>query len=269
MSETTDRFKFDKNLKRLLLVGGLSCSGKTTFIRALSQRTVSQQILSALPDDAPIWPLVWGKRKGLGALRAESATGQIVHCDLTCLYIPEMRLLRPNDAMTFSEDDAAFKQWLATVDEIFVVIIQTPQHQLLRNVSLRSALVHIPVFARGLAARYVSQLTKLERAIPDWVARMARKFGPRWRARAIARDQYDLLTDEYGRSIDPDAVSQDWAAWLLRKGGQRIKAILHVEPVLTSAGKKSFRLLVSGKSDQARRSLTMSGALIQLLPAFC
>jgi hypothetical protein len=141
MSETTNRFAFDKTLKRLMLVGGLSCSGKTTFIRALSQRTLPQRVLSALPDDAPIWPLVWGKRKGHGALpvRPESATGQVVHCDLTCLYIPEMRLLRPN-AMTFGEDDAAFKQWLAAADEIFVVIIRTPQHQLLRNVSLRPAM---------------------------------------------------------------------------------------------------------------------------------
>ena len=113
----------------------------------------------------------------------------------------------------------------------------------------------------------MSQLTKLERAIPDWIPGMARKFGPRWRARAIARDQYALLTEEYGRPVDPDAVSQTWAAWLRKTGSQRIKAIMHVEPVLTPDGKKSFQLLASGNSDRARLSLT--AALIQMLPAFC
>ena len=269
MSETTDRFEFDTTLKRLLLVGGLSCSGKTTFIRALSQRAVPEQVLSALPEDAPEWPLVWGKKKGWAApARPESATGQIVHCDLTSFYYPEMRKLRAREG-TFGDDDAIFKRWLAAADEIFAVIIRTPQHQLLRHLSLRSMLIHFPVFARVFAARYVVQLVNLERAIPDWIPAMARKFGPRWRARAIARDGYALLAKEYGRSSDLDTVPQDWADWLLKTAGPRVEAILHIEPVLTSDGKKSFRLFASGDSDLARRSLTISAALIQLLPAFC
>lgn len=202
---------------------------------------VTQEILSPLPDGASGWPQVRAPDgEGLCMSQAKPG-GEIVHCDLTCCYFPELRRLRPS-FRTFHHDDTPFKQWLASVDEIFVVIVRTSRKQLLQQVFLRSALVYVPPFARRVAARYAQQLTKLERAVPDWVPNLARKLGPRWRSRAHVREQYALLEELYGRPVKLDALLEDWVSWLAKETDRRVKAILHVEPMLGAGGQKCFRV---------------------------
>lgn len=237
------RFEFDQTLKRLLVVGGLSCSGKTTFINALRQNAVSSEIQAALPDDTLAWRVV-GAKETEEPKPPASPRGQIVQCDLTSCYFPEMRKLRPGKFFrTFHHDDPTFKQWLTAVDEIFVVVVRTPRTQLLQQVSLRSTLVYVPPFARRFAARYAQQLRKLEHAVPDWVPNLARRLGPSWRSRALVREQHALLAELYGRPVKLDALLEDWAGWLANEGDRRVKAILNVEPLLGADGGKCFRLI--------------------------
>ncbi len=114
-------------------------------------------------------------------------------------------------------------------------------------------MVHVPPFARKLAKRYLEQIKRLEGAIPDWVPRMAHKFGPRWRSRALVRAQHAMLFQQYGGPTDPDEVLQDWANWLRKEGGQRLEAMLHVEPTVNAASECGFRLI--------RRDMAASGPL--------
>ena len=237
----------DQTLGCLLVVGGLSCSGKTTFIRALQQRALPRDILAALPDGAPDWPEVGAKvsrETRTGATETTGSPGQILHCDLTCCYYPALRELRPNKFWrTFHADDPTFKRSLAAAESIFVITVRPSRRQLLDQVSIRSALVHVPPFARRLAKRYVRHLRFLEEAIPDWMPRLAQRLGPRWRSRALVREQHAMLLEEYGALRDPDETLQDWASWLLKEGGERVRVMLHVEPTVGTAGENEFSLV--------------------------
>ena len=233
--------------KRLLVVGGLSCSGKTTFIRALKQGMLPREISSALPIDSSVWLEVGAHNSYETPTDGTNPTGSgghILHCDLTCCYYPAQRDLRPNKIWrSYHATDPKFRQLLAAAESICVVIIRPSRHQLLNQVSLRAAMVHVPPFARGLAKAYLEQLKLLERAIPGWMPRLVQKFGPRWRSRALVRAQHAMLLQQYGGPTDPEQVLQDWADWLLKEGGERLKAMLHVEPTVSATREYGFRLI--------------------------
>ena len=235
---------FDPHLKELLLVAGLSCSGKSTLINQLKSGALAQEITCALPKRAREWPVVTGKVPGrfkgfLNRSRSQP-TGQIMHCDITGAYFPGAAMAVSRN---YSKDDEVFCEQLASAATVHVVVVRTPRECLIGQVVTRSILLHVPPLIRARAARYVPQLVRLERILPASSANAAQGLSRRWRHRAEIRDAHSRLLARYAEAGDLKKIYDHWEDWLARKcADKKLFEVLYVEPQCQGVA-TGFRLI--------------------------
>ena len=224
---------FDPHIKKLLLVAGLSCAGKSTLINQLKDGTLAPEIRAALPRSAATWPIVSGKRPGrfkeLVSRDKRLPVGQILHCDITGAYFSDAALAH---SRIYSENDEVFCRQLASADTIFAVVVSTSHDQLISQVETRSILLHFPPLARSLAAQYVPQLVRFERQLPSLVStRIVSSLGRRWRHRSKLRDFHSRLLGRYEGATNLEQIYDHWENWLREKCSTlRQLEFLYVEP---------------------------------------
>lgn len=245
------RVGFNYNRKSLLLIAGVSGSGKSTFIRELLRSGLTSDITSALPRDISDWSVVHGREYWwLGRplrRRASSSRGQILHLEITEALRPE----RTPDASKLAPElcsvrnEALLRRRLAAAKDIQVVMVSAATDQIIRQLSIRSILLHVPKFLRPVATFIAPLLLRLEASLPNQIALNAgRLLGHRWRHRAQIRARHDRLIAFYAEPGSIEAVGDAWLATLFEECADRIRSpILFVEPVPARGLRRRFRLL--------------------------
>ena len=148
------------------------------------------------------------------------------------------------------EDDAALQNMLAAAEKIYVVIVRTPRKQLIRQLSDRSALIHLPVRVRDKATRFAPMIERLEKALPNWMsANACRIMGRRWAHRSRIRERNERLCKLYSPDGALDAIHEHWETSLKKACGDRLQQpFLYVEPGPRAASRKTFRLAAGTRS---------------------
>lgn len=241
-----NRIGFDPNLKNLLIVAGVSGAGKSTFIDELVGKRLPPEIASALPPDAADWNVVHAPAPHplIAKLRRRrTARGQILHHEITTLFRPELTDAVHSAPRACSVgEDTLLQRRLAAAESIHLVIVGGPASQIIRQLSLRSVLLHVPSTLRSAAAPLAPLLQRLESALPQRITDNASKLGRRWRHRSAVRARYDELIALYSEPGALDALYEYWIDTLLDECGARIKgSVVHVEPA-TGVGRAAFRL---------------------------
>jgi adenylate kinase family enzyme len=244
-----NRVHYDYSLKCLLLIAGVSGSGKSTFIQELIRKKLPSEITSTLPPDVHSWSVVHAREPHwfTRLFRRQRAwvRGQILHQDVTDAFKPK----RIGDAwgptlFSISEDELLMRR-LAAAEQIHVVIVATPARQLIRQLSNRSILLHVPSPLRRAAAPIAPLLQRLEEALPEWVKSNASKqLGQRWRHRSDIRERNDHLNALYSESGSLKRIYQHWMITFLDQfRGRVVGPILYVEPIVDSGAHGKFRLV--------------------------
>jgi hypothetical protein len=248
-TEQPNRIAYDYSIRHLLLVIGVSGSGKSTFINALMHRRLSSEITSALPHDVGSWILLGRPPRELRNLlsRGAAATrGQIMHYEITMAFKPKRVDGVPEPAprlYSVSEDDV-LKRRLAAAEEISVIVVGAPSGQLIRQLATRSILVHVPPFLRPVARLLAAPLLRLDGALPRWFTVTAgRILGGRWQQRSRIRERNEQLIALYAEQGALETIYRHWMASLMAECGGRIKRpVLCIEPMLDGAAHGTFRL---------------------------
>jgi len=247
-----DKIPFDYSLKHLLLVAGVSGCGKSTLINELSRGSAAPEILSALPEDIATWCRASSPKsrrlRNVSADPARQARGQILHYEITETFWENRASAVP--ALYSVEDDAALQNMLATAEKIYVVIVRTPRKQLIRQLSDRSALIHLPVRVRDKATRFAPMIERLEKALPNWMsANACRIMGRRWAHRSRIRERNERLCKLYSPDGALDAIHEHWETSLKKACGDRLQQpFLYVEPGPRATSRKTFRLAAGTRS---------------------
>jgi adenylate kinase family enzyme len=242
------RATFDYGIGRVLLVAGVSGAGKSTFIDALLRRAVAPEIRQALPEDVHLWKCAFG-REQRGLFRRNSGAapgGQIVHQEITEAMRHGLRQsLSSPPTRSYRVDQIPRRvAELEAAREIFVVVVRPSQTALVKQMNERSAVIHFPVVVRNQARRYVSQIERLERALPRFMTNnAARLLGRGWARRAHMRAVNDQLAGVYGEQNAVENIYGMWEASLYELFGAKIAAPpVYVEPSPTHSDAKAFRL---------------------------
>jgi hypothetical protein len=251
-----DKIPFDYSLKHLLLVAGVSGCGKSTLINELSRGGAAPEILSALPGDIATWSRASSpKSRRLRHAPADPARkprGQLLHYEITETFEDSRTDAAPKPALPLYsvEEDVALQSMLSAAEQIYVVIVRTPRKQLIRQLSDRSALIHLPVHVREKASRFAPIIERLEKALPNWMsANACRVMGRRWAHRSRIRERNERLCKLYSRDGALDAIHHHWETSLKKACGNRLQQpFLYVEPGPRTASRKTFRLAAGTRS---------------------
>lgn len=241
-----DKIPFDYSLKQLLLVAGVSGCGKSTLINELSRGGAAPEIPSALPEDIATWSRASSPKsrqlRNVPTDPARKSRGQILHYEITETFGENRASALP--PLYSVEDDAALQNMSAAAEQIYVVIVRTPRKQLIRQLSDRSALIHLPVRVREKASRFAPMIERLEKALPDWMsANAGRVMGRRWTHRSRIRERNERLCKLYSPDGALDAIHHHWETSLKKACGDRLQQpFLYVEPGPRVASRKTFRL---------------------------
>jgi hypothetical protein len=251
-----DKIPFDYSLKQLLLIAGVSGCGKSTLINELSRGGAAPEILAALPKDISTWSRASSPRsrrlRNVSANPARKPRGQILHYEITETFGERPASGVPTSGLVLYsvEDDAELQSMLAAAEQIYVVIVRTPRKQLIRQLSDRSVLIHLPVRVREKASRFAPMIERLEKALPDWLsANAGRVMGRRWAHRARIRERNERLCKLYSPDGALDTIHEHWETSLKKACGDRLQQpFLYVEPGPRAASRKTFRLAAGTRS---------------------
>jgi hypothetical protein len=273
------RIPFNHGLNHLLLVAGVSGSGKSTFIADLQRRRLHPQIASALAPDVSSWNFRPSRestllRRWLGGPGTAPPRGQIFHCEITEPFGWEATGVEQRPRFYPVGEDVLLKQHLAAAKQISVVVVRASPDRLVRQLSERSALLHVPGLLRRFFRPLAPALMYLEGALPSFVvAKFGKIMGRRWQHRSQIRDRNARLVGLYAEPGAVDAIYRDWIQSLLRETGRRINGrIVYVEP---AEGKGTWRfrlardphLAAAARLPNSRRKGAPAGSICaRLLP---
>jgi energy-coupling factor transporter ATP-binding protein EcfA2 len=243
------RTSFNFSQKHLLLVAGVSGSGKSTFIREFLRGTLPPDLRSALPSDADRWTHAFGRESRWflrGGRFSERPRGQILHQEITESYRSKQCIestQKPAQIYRAEESPQLLKR-IAAAEAIYLVIVRPTQQTLIRQLGERTAVLHFPPIARAGAARFVPQIQWVERVLPAWITvNAAKMFGRRWAHRARIRGANDNLCDLYAQPDAVEAIYRHWEASLFALCGEKIATpVVYVEPAGEGDRTKAFRL---------------------------
>ena len=227
--------------RSVLLVAGVSGSGKSTFIAQLGKNWQGCNLRSVLPAEAAKWPLTEKRRHFFARVcdRLRSPPGgQILHHEITHSVSAEQPAFK-------AAPDVVLSRKLVEAERIFVVVVGALPDQLVQQLSVRSILLHVPGWLRPYAEWLGPSLLRLEAAVPPWLSGNAGTvFGRRWKQRARLRERNDHLITLYRAPRAVDEIYGEWVSHLLRSVGDRIHGpIVYVEAASRSLGRKRFKRL--------------------------
>jgi hypothetical protein len=237
------RIPFDPKIKNLLVIAGLSGSGKSTFIRHLLRRRLQADVMNALPADIHNWQHAFGRpRRIVPRFRKRSCkcSGQIYHYDITTssAYRQALREVREPH-----HEEELLHGILDAAENVRIVVIKPPKEQLIRQLSSRAAVVHLPAPLRPLASRAGPLMLTLEKRIPAGLKSTTGQLGLRWAQRSRVRDSNFRNCEFYSRDGAIEAVHADWEQSICRKIGRKLSGPLtYVEPAPNGIGRRYFRL---------------------------
>ncbi|MFT3731058.1 MAG: hypothetical protein QM780_06475 [Hyphomicrobium sp.] len=257
-----NRLPFDESQKHLLLVAGVSGSGKSTFIRELLRGNLGPEIKAALPSSARQWNNVLGRERPrwrpFSHGDCDKPRGQILHFEITEGYRREQQTGSAGKGLLpyGAHELPALLKRIAAVEKIHVVIVRPPRETIIRQLTERTAVLHLPVAVRALAARFAPQIRALEKALPNWMtANAAKVLGRSWAHRARVRSVNDRLCDLYAQPNAVERLYQHWEASLQALCADKIAApFVYVEFARASFGAKAFCLTEPTFVPPARRA---------------
>jgi len=232
---TRERIDFDKSIKNVVIVAGVSGSGKSTFIKHLQSASLPAAIAAHLPADVSDWQFVGGRAPTRGGRPGARPSGQILHYEITAAF-NGLPACNGSVIGQFSAcEDIRLMHRLMGAEKIHLVVIGAPPDQIARQLACRSVLLHVPSPLRPLLARVAGALHRADVRIQGPARVLARFLGRRWRHRSAIRERNNRLIELYRRPGAVDEIYADWTATLQETWGRRIVGpVLHVEPVSAS-----------------------------------
>ena len=225
--------------RKLLVVAGVSGSGKSTFIGQLRRNRLGRGITSALPADVAGWGNAENNPRLFDFLGVgRSPGGRIIHHEITHAFQPYLE----HRILLGTHPDERLERLLDQSRQISIVIVGAPTTRLVHQLSVRSILLHVPAYLRPLVEWCGPTLQRIEKALPIWITANAGRFlGRRWRHRSRMRERNDKLLELYAKQGAVEAIYRHWADALLEKWGDRIKRpVLYVEPSDGPSARKQF-----------------------------
>jgi len=243
------RVDFDANIKTLVVVAGVSGSGKSTFIQQLLTASLSDDIASRLPQDIKRWSFVGEKipraHRLLGS-PSERPDGQIIHYEITQAYKPrpDGECLPPAPDDYWACEDIAFMRKISAAEQVYLVVVEAPGERVASQLSNRSLLLHIPTVLRPLFVRCGGRLQAMEERLPSWISgKASRVLGRRWRHRSMLRERNIRLIELYRRPNALEEIYREWPRTLQEAWGKRmVGEALRVTPAADDSGRASFTL---------------------------
>jgi hypothetical protein len=241
MKESRHHKASQGSFENLLLVSGVSGSGKSTFIDTLHGGELAPEILSLLHPKTQRWREMFGRNRRLNRTDIVEDTGVVLHHEITRPYrTRRMQGWEDEPRSHYTIDETL---WLGpalrNARNIYVVIVRPSASVLIQQLARRNAVVHCPRLIRSQAERHHSIVRSIEDLLPDWV-KNNRLISPKWPQRELQREINTRLCECYGTPYFLDALYSNWEATIREFCGDRISSILHVEPV-SSFGQKAFR----------------------------
>jgi dephospho-CoA kinase len=244
MQESRHQLAARSSFENLLLVTGVSGSGKTTFIDTLHGGKLAPDILALLHPETQKWREMFGRNRRLSRREIVDDTGVVLHHEITRPF--RTRTVQGGEDEPRSHYAIDETPWLGpalrNARNIYVVIVRPSASVLIQQLGRRNAVVHCPRRIRSRAERHASIVRSIEESIPDWV-KNNRLISPKWALRELQREINTRLCEFYGRPHFLDSLYSNWEATIREFCGDRINAssILQVEPV-SSFGEKAFRI---------------------------
>lgn len=216
-----------QQIEHLLLIAGPSGAGKSTFIRALVDGQLPEEITAHLPQEARKWPRTSAKElaaKGLTAIisNAGQCPELVVHYDIMRPYSKGYKDYAQDltlSAITARAVKVTVTTVLPTTDRLLGQYLARANGSVAREVQLNAPL-----------------LKRLRRRARPWVSRVFR------RREAMKLEQLRIL-DLYKRPGGMNRWSNRWGSFLghLSEEQNRIR-LIYVAPVTGADGRPSFRL---------------------------
>jgi hypothetical protein len=237
------RIPFDPRIKNLLVIAGLSGCGKSTFIRQLLRRRLQPDVMEALPADIHNWQHAFGRSRRIVPRfrnRSRKCSGQIFHYDITTstAYLRSL-----GEVCEQHREEELLHDILDAAENVRIVVIKPPKEQLIRQLSSRAAVVHLPAPLRPLASRAGPLMLNLEKRIPAGLKSTTGRLGLRWAERSRVRDYNFRNCEFYSRDGAIESVHVDWERSICRQIGRKLSGPLtYVEPAPNGFGRRHFRL---------------------------
>lgn len=251
MPKGSRRIPWDPEIKSLLVIAGLSGCGKSTFIRQLKRRRLPGDILRQLPDDIHTWHHAWGKRRLSHPLLRPTAKpgGQIFHFDMTTstAYRTSFEERPAASVPEPHREEKNLNNLLGAAEKVQIVVITAPKDQLIRQLSGRAAVTHLPAPLRPLASRAGPLMLGLERLLPARAKDSTGRFGTGWARRSDVRSKNFRNCLLYTHDAKIKSVHAEWENTVLRQAGVKLVApTTYVEPAPNGLGRRKFRLVLKG-----------------------
>jgi hypothetical protein len=243
------RVPWDPEIKNLLVIAGLSGSGKSTFIRQLKHKRLPPDIARHLPADIHAWHHAWGKRRRISfrLLRPPAKPrGQILHFDMTTSTTYRKSFAEGKSFAEVNEPHREEKQLnalLAAAEEVRFVVIRASKDQLIRQLSGRAAVTHLPAPLRPLVSRAGPLMLRLESLVPPGVKEAAGHLGTRWVQRSDVRERNFRNCQRYAQEAAIDSIHRDWEASVREQLGNKVAgSTTYIEPAPNGIWRRKFRM---------------------------
>jgi hypothetical protein len=239
----SNRIPFDPEIKNLLIIAGLSGCGKSTFIRQLLRRRLPRDVMRALPADIHNWQHTMGRIRRIAprfGSRSRKCSGQIFHYDMTTSTAYRQSF---GEVREPHYDEKVLNGMLDAAENIRIVLIKPSKEQLIRQLSSRAAVVHLPPPLRPFASRAGPLMLMLEKRIPPGVKSATDRLGLRWAQRSKVRNTNFRNCEFYSRDGAIEAVHVNWERSIAQRLGRKLSAPLtYIEPAPDGIGRRHFRL---------------------------
>lgn len=269
------RHRFDPDIKALLLIAGLSGSGKSTFIKQLRKKKLPADIARLLPPDIHKWRHAYGKKSLKDALlpgRRRIPPGQIFHFDMTTSStyrraVAEHRPGQGPDIRKLHPDEETLNAVLAAAETIRIVVVKPPKEQLVRQLSTRAAVIDLPPPLRPIASRTVPLVIGAKNLFRSGTSgKMRDRLGRKWARRAKRRNTSYRNCEFYCHQGAIDAVHTDWESAIHSRIGNRLATpAAYIEPVPGTLWRRTFRPLnAAPDADAAAPASPNAGSFARL-----
>jgi hypothetical protein len=258
------RIPFNPEVKNLLIIAGLSGCGKSTFIRHLRRRRLPLDVMRALPADIHNWQHAFGRMRRIAphfGKRSRTCSGQFLHYDMTTSTAYRRSF---GEVRESHYDEKVLNGMLDAAESVRIVVIKPPKDQLIRQLSSRAAVVHLPPPLRPFASRVGPLMLKLEKRIPAGVKSTTTWLGLRWAQRSKVRNSNFRNCEFYSRDGAIEAVHVAWEQSIYQRIGRKLSAPpTYIEPAPDGIGRRHFRL-AGARPQRATQSVTVKTSFARL-----